>query len=297
MPVPTILGHETLGVVAEFGPSAPRYDAAGQPLRVGDRVTWGVIASCGDCFYCRRSLTQKCERQIKYGHEPLRPGCELTGGLASHCVLVAGTAVFLVPPQLADGVACPANCAGATVASAIERAGPLDGSSVADHGRRNVGRDGNGLGTLAGRRSGDRRATSRPIGWGWPSKFGATHAVAPDEVAGVTRDCTGGHGVDVVFEMTGSPEAFEMRLSLSRMGGSVILVGPVFPSRPVPIAAEQLVRRCLTVCGIHNYNSSHLRSALGFLASHPSLPFPDLVTPWEPLTAFPRAVTHAVTGR
>ena len=89
-----------------------------------------MIASCGECFYCRRSLTQKCERQTKYGHEPLRPGHELTGGLASHCVLGEGTALFLVPPELGDAAACPANCAGATVAAAIERAGLLEGKSV-----------------------------------------------------------------------------------------------------------------------------------------------------------------------
>ena len=82
--------------------------------------------------------------------------------------------------------------------------------------------------------------------------------------------------------MTGVPEAFETALALTRVGGSVILVGPVFPSRPVPVFAEQLVRRCLTVSGIHNYQAGHLRSALAFLNSQSSLPFPELVTPWEP---------------
>jgi alcohol dehydrogenase len=61
--VPTILGHEALGRVAGFGPDAARRDAAGRPLRAGDRVTWGVVARCGACFYCRRGLPQKCERQ------------------------------------------------------------------------------------------------------------------------------------------------------------------------------------------------------------------------------------------
>ena len=149
VPVPTILGHETLGRIVAFGPTAPRHDAAGHPLQAGDRVTWGVIASCGECFYCRRSLTQKCERQTKYGHEPLRPGHELTGGLASHCVPGAGTALFLVPPELATR----------PLARPIVRA---DGGGRHRAGRpprrkervnsrsRNAGRDGHGLGTRAG---------------------------------------------------------------------------------------------------------------------------------------------------
>ena len=130
VPVPTILGHEVLGKIAAFGPTAVRHDAAGEPMNVGDRVTWAIVASCGECFYCRRSLPQKCERQTKYGHEPLRPGRELTGGLADHCVLAPGTAIFRVPEQLPDATACPANCATATVAAALEAAGQVAGRSV-----------------------------------------------------------------------------------------------------------------------------------------------------------------------
>ena len=74
------------------------------------------------------------------------------------------------------------------------------------------------------------------------------------------------------------------------MGGSVIFVGPVFPSRPVAIAAEQLVRRCLTLRGIHNYAPRHLHAALEFLARIPHLPFSELVSGWEPLHALERAL-------
>lgn len=36
-PVPSVLGHEILGRIAAFGPTAPRRDAAGRPLELGDR--------------------------------------------------------------------------------------------------------------------------------------------------------------------------------------------------------------------------------------------------------------------
>src|SRR5262249_8984673 len=130
VPVPTILGHEILGRIAAFGPEAPRRDAVGHPLQEGDRVTWGVVARCGGCFYCLRGLPQKCERQVKYGHEPLRPGLELTGGLAGHCLLMPGTTVLRVPDDLSDALVCPVNCATATVAAALEAAGPIDGRRV-----------------------------------------------------------------------------------------------------------------------------------------------------------------------
>ncbi|MDR3636344.1 MAG: alcohol dehydrogenase catalytic domain-containing protein, partial [Isosphaeraceae bacterium] len=111
VPVPSILGHEILGRVVAFGPDAARLDAADQPLGLGDRVTWAIVASCGDCFYCGRDLPQKCERGLKYGHEVLRPGRELSGGLADHCLLAAGTAIFRVPGEIPDAVACPSSCA------------------------------------------------------------------------------------------------------------------------------------------------------------------------------------------
>src|SRR6185369_16360679 len=75
--VPTILGHEIVGRIEAFGPTASLHDFGGEELQIGDRVTWSIVASCGECFYCRRGLQQKCERMVKYGHEPLRPRQEL----------------------------------------------------------------------------------------------------------------------------------------------------------------------------------------------------------------------------
>ena len=123
------------------------------------------------------------------------------------------------------------------------------------------------------------------------STFGATQLANSDEVVGIARMCTDGHGVDVAFEMTGAPEAIEALLPLIRMGGSLILVGSVFPSRPVAIAPEQLVRRCLTLRGIHNYAPRHLHSALEFLAAHPELPFAEIVAGWLPLTDLDQALS------
>ena len=40
-------------------------DGFGDELRVGDRVSWPVIASCGSCFFCERRLPQKCDRLRK----------------------------------------------------------------------------------------------------------------------------------------------------------------------------------------------------------------------------------------
>ena len=284
VPVPTILGHEILGKIAAFGPTAARHDAAGEPMNVGDRVTWAIVASCGDCFYCRRALPQKCERQTKYGHEPLRPGSTLTGGLAGHCVLVSGTAIFRVPEHLPDATACPANCATATVAAALEAAGQVAGRSVLVMGCGMLGvtaaawaRSLGAACVIACDVESRRRALAET--------FGATLVSPPDGLSQVVKEATSGYGVDIALELTGDPAAMETILPLARLGGTLILVGAVFPTRPVPIVPEQIVRRCLTVRGIHNYAPRHLRAALAFLASEPETPFSTLVAGWQPLAA------------
>src|SRR5438309_10003425 len=49
--LPVILGHETVGHIVELGSGLER-DWTGQPLRVGDRVTWNSATSCGQCYFC-----------------------------------------------------------------------------------------------------------------------------------------------------------------------------------------------------------------------------------------------------
>jgi putative phosphonate catabolism associated alcohol dehydrogenase len=292
-PVPTVLGHEILGRVSAFGPTAPRQDAAGQPLHPGDRVTWAIVASCGECFFCRRSLPQKCERRVKCGHEILAPRRELTGGLAEHVLLAPGTAVFRVPDRLPDEAACPANCATATVAGAIEAAGDLSGQSVLVMGCGMLGVTAcawaitlGASGVIACDLDPDRRALART--------FGATHAVSAVELAGCVAEAAGGRGVDAAIELTGSPDAFEAISPLVRAGGALVLVGATYPARPVPLAMEDVVRRCLTIRGLHNYAPRHLRAAIEFLDAHREYPFASLVASWNPLERVAEAVARGL---
>ncbi len=93
-------------------------------------MTWAIVANCGDCFFCRRDLPQKCLKAVKYGHEAFRPGEELLGGVAEHCLLVRGTSIVAIPEELPLEVACPASCATSTIAAALEGAGDLQDRTV-----------------------------------------------------------------------------------------------------------------------------------------------------------------------
>lgn len=282
VPVPTILGHEIVGEIISFGDAAARNDLAGQPLNIGDRITWAIVASCGHCLMCQRGLPQKCLNGTKYGHEPLQPQRELLGGLAEHCLLVKGTASVKLPPELPLSVVCPASCATATVAAAMEASGELRGRNVCLFGAGMLGLTGC---AMARARGAAQIVCIDPV----PARreqalrFGATRAVAPSELV-VTAGCQVDQQFDVMIELSGKTAAFELAWPLLRTGATIVLVGAVFPDVPVSLLLEQVVRRHLTIRGIHNYAPRHLLAAVDFLAAHhQSAPFAELVSRWYPL--------------
>ncbi|MDB5348214.1 MAG: phosphonate catabolism associated alcohol dehydrogenase [Schlesneria sp.] len=285
VPIPTILGHEIVGEIVAFGETASRRDFAQRELTVGDRITWAIVASCGDCFYCQRDLPQKCLRSVKYGHEIVRPGQELLGGLAEHCLLVHGTAVVRLPSDLPLSVACPANCATATIVAALEAAGPLENRNVCIFGAGMLGLTACAMARCQGAAivvcvEPDAARRQRAL------KFGATHVSDCVDLAAMTRQAGLQHGFDAVLELSGHPSAFDAAWPLIRTGGTLVLVGSVFPAAPVPLSFEQIVRRQLTIRGIHNYAPRHLLTAVEFLSRHHhDYPFAELVTQWVPLTS------------
>lgn len=287
-PMPSILGHEIIGHIERFGPGTPQTDVAGQPLAVGDRVTWSVVASCGECFYCKRGLPQKCASMLKYGHEAIRSGRELTGGLAEYCLLAKGTAIVRLPDDLPDAVVCPTSCATATVSAALRVAGDIRERNVLVQGAGLLG-----LTACAQARSLgaaeviccdlQRARLDRAM------EFGATRVATPGELADTVRGATVGYGVDVALEITGAPAAFVDGLAQLRIGGTYVLVGAVYTMPPVPVSIEMLVRRQLTLRGVHNYAPEDLLAAVRFLDAHREYAFESLVAEWLPLAEADRA--------
>lgn len=292
VPIPTVLGHEIIGEVVALD-EATRLDLFGAPLRAGDRITWAIVASCGRCFYCERGLPQKCLNAVKYGHEPLRSGRELLGGLAEHCLLVPGTAIVRLPDGLPLEVACPASCATATVTAGIESLGELRDRTVLVLGAGMLGLTACAMAKVRGATTViavDIDAVRRHQAL----TFGASHAVAPGELSELVPQLTAGHGVDAALECSGAPSAFSAAWPLMRLGGSIALIGSVFPSAPVPLALEQVVRRNLILRGIHNYQPAHLDAGVRFLAGQQStFPFASLVSEWFPLSEVSAAFDRA----
>jgi putative phosphonate catabolism associated alcohol dehydrogenase len=299
-PMPCVLGHEMVGEIAMAGSPGVR-DFRGAPLAPGDRVTWSMLWSCGACFFCRRGLRSKCERLMKFGHEPIAPGRELIGGMAEYCYLPAGTAIFRVPPNLSDAVASPANCATATVAAVFRAAGAVEGEVVVVHGAGMLGLT---ACAMAVERGAARVIAIEPA----PRRremalrFGA-HLVIDsglpmEEIAALVKESTAGRGADAGLEFAGYPESVELGVSLLRAGGRLIIAGSTFPARQLHLSAEQLVRRMTRTAGVYNYEPEDLESALVFLErAAQRYPFDELVGAAWPLAEVNRAMAFAETER
>ena len=268
-PTPTILGHETVGVIEAFGPGGPTLDAGGEPLSVGSRITWAIFSACEDCFFCVHGLPQKCSRLFKYGHQKLAPDDPLSGGLASHIILRQSTSIHLVPQDVKDHVASLANCSTSTAAAALRAASqpgtPLHGATIALFGA-------GVLGLTAAAMARDLGANKvwvidvRPESLARAERFGAI-GVDADNAHSVILSETEGRGCDIAIELSGALPPVRDCLSITRIGGTVVLVGTVSPVGTFELDPEKFVRKSQTLVGVHNYNPSDLDNALKFLGS------------------------------
>lgn len=300
-PTPLILGHEIIGKIVELG-AGLEYDRFGNRLEVGDRVSWSIMASCGQCFYCRHSIPQKCEKLRKYGHTCCNQTPYLTGGYAEYIYLFPGTAIYKIPVCIPDEIATPANCALSTVINAVETIGINQGESILIQGAGLLGLNLIALAKEAGARViivTDVVQNRLELA----SKFGASIVLNAGELSGDEIDAkikkyTDDYGVDVAFEVCGASSAAAQAAQALRIGGRYLICGLVTPGSNMDIDGNTVTRKYLTMKGIHNYHPDHLGEALKFLEQHSKrYPYSELVKKIFPLSDVNKAITLASTGK
>ena len=299
-PANCVLGHEIIGLVEAWHGESQPLDFHGNPLTMGQRVTWAMAVGCDECFYCRNGLPQKCETLFKYGHAVGTDG-KPTGGLSTYCVLVPGTAVFPIPDDLSDQEACPANCAGATVSAAmrlVRQTHRLDEATILIVGAGM-------LGLTAAAQASDAGASRIVVVDPDPTRielarqFGATDTVVATKNSGgesLLSQLSLDRGFDIALEFSGSNAGVENAIASIRTGGCVLLAGSVFPSGDIEVSPESIVRQMITLRGLHNYAPKDLADALLFLQrTRNQFPFESLVGPRFELSRVSDAFLHATT--
>lgn len=297
-PLPTILGHEIVGKIADLPKKTLLKDYKGTALKIGDRITWSVFSSDPGSYYARQGIPQKSDNLFKYGHEKITEKHPFSGGLAEYCCLKPNTTVIKIKDSLPPQVAAPINCSVATVAAAIGSAGGCKNKNVVISGAGM-------LGIMAAAMAKSQKAKQiimtdiRVDRLNTSLKFGATHIAQFKEednlIVDDIRELTEGRGADLVLEMSGMNNSMELSLDLLRIGGKAVWIGAVFPQASLSIKGEQIVRNLLNIHGQHNYTPEDLYTAVEFIQSNQSrYPFIELVEKEFPLEKANEAFGYAI---
>jgi alcohol dehydrogenase len=301
-PCPGVLGHEIVGDVVALGGGVER-DVRGDPLAAGDRITWSEYFVPGPSHYSELlDLPQKTPGVDKYGHRAAAAEPHFHGGFAEYCYVVPGSWILKVPPELTDEEATPLNCGVATMMAATEAAAIPVGGAVVVLGLGLLGLYGAAIAKGRGARlvvGVDPVPARRALA----ARFGVDLALDPaslgeDALVAQVRAACRPDGADAAIEVCGAPGVVPPGIRMLRVGGSFVVAGLVNPGASLTLDGNLVLRRWITLRGVHNYHPRHLVQALDFVASSRGrFPFHALVEGKYPLADVGRAVRDAAEHR
>ncbi len=271
IPLPNILGHETVGVIEQLGTGLDK-DWRGERLRIGDRVTWASSVVCGECFYCRvKKQPTRCLSRKAYGISYCTNDApHLRGGYAEQILLRAGTAIFRLPDDLPTEAVVGAGCALSTAIHGIERSPVSWGDTVVVQGSGPVG--------LAALAVAKQSGAFRTIVIGGPShrlqiakSFGADIVIPYDpeqsaeDLTQEVLESTGPYGADVVIECVGIPQAVSEGVNFCRDGGRYLVLGQYANAGEILFNPHIITRKQLQLIGSWGFEPRHVDQALRLL--------------------------------
>lgn len=278
--LPTVLGHEMVGVVAILGEGV-QSDSDGRPLEVGTRVVFPYFFCCHTCRNCLAGRRNACLnlKMAMLGRADEPP--HFVGGYADYFLLPAGAVVYTVPDSVSDEIAAGANCALSQVMYGLERADLQLGETVVVQGA-------GALGLYAVAVAKARGAKTVIAIDGVPERLELAQAFGADEVIDITattdkdrvkivRRLTDGQGADVVVEVVGHPSAIDEGLKLLGQFGRYVEIGNINIGKTFEFDPSRFVFANKTMVGVSLYDPAVLSRALTFLAEYQDrLPFDRL---------------------
>lgn len=304
IPLPVVLGHEAVGVVRELGEGVS-VDALGEPLQVGDAVSWMSNIPCGECFYCATEQQPSlCENRKVYGiNQSSGVWPHLSGGWAEQMYLQPGSTVVKLPAGAAPDDIIALGCAGPTATHAMSgMASPRAGDVVVVQGSGPVGLASAMLATLAGASKvvlvggpANRLETARRLG------IGDVHVdvftTTPEErLARVLAETEQGRGADFVVEATGVPSAVAEGIDFARRAGTYLVVGQYTDQGATMINPHHITRKQLRVLGSWAFSAAdHLEYVRSVPALAERFDLSSLVTHY-PLADADRALADMRSG-
>jgi threonine 3-dehydrogenase len=234
-PLPMVLGHEYSGEVVEVGSAVANF-------KPGDRIACETHIPCGHCFQCHTGKQHACENMVIVGVH--------TDGAFADYHRLPDVCAWKLSSDTSFELGAVMEPMGVGV-HGVEAAGELAGSTVAVFGAGPIGI----YGIAAAHAGGARQILAVDIS---PGRLELASQVIPgitcinaretDPVQAI-KDATGGRGVDVALEYTGSAVATQQSFKVLRRGGRLVLVG--LTSDPVTLdTTADIVYKEATVRGV-----------------------------------------------
>lgn len=247
---PLIMGHEFGATVVEVGEGVTGF-------AVGDRVTANPMVPDRSCVMCRSGFENLClNRTLVGAHRP---------GAFAEYVAVPAIACYALPDAIDDLTASlvePTACA----LRAVELAAVTPGSSVLILGAGPIGL----LSLLVAKAAGASEIIisdlSRPR-LDLALEWGATTALSPaqDDVVAISKERTGGLGVDAVIDAVGLPVTRNTGISAVRPGGKVVFIGLHEDATTIP--GNSIIRSEIEIKGSFCYTANNFAASIRLLAT------------------------------
>jgi len=255
---PCVLGHEGAGIVKEVGPGVT-------DLAAGDHVIVSFVPACRKCRMCLRGSSNLCEAMGVMASTPHflidgQPVVGFTGcGTFAEEMIIPEAAAVKVDDDIPLDVVSLVGCGVTTgVGAAINTANIQPGTSVVVFGCGGVG-----ISAIQGARiAGASEIVAVDMVESkleMAKKFGATHAVKPDELEGAKLEVTGGEGFDYALECIGNPVTIRGSFDAVRRGGTAVIVGVGKLTEMVQFSAFELFFNEKTLVG-SMYGSANVRT-------------------------------------
>ncbi|MFN0072533.1 MAG: zinc-binding dehydrogenase [Chloroflexota bacterium] len=269
-PFPIVPGHETLGRLVEVG----ELFAAGQNVKVGDRVIVEANVKCGSCGNCQRGAYNLCTNIKIYGlrvASTMPP--HLWGAWAEYMYLAPGSSVHKIRDDVPAAAAVLAN---AVVANGIQWLRNLGGANIGDacviQGPGAIGL----TSIVAAKESGCNPVILTGLGhhedrFEIARAFGADHCIntdAEDPVARV-REITGGKMADIVMDVTGDVRTLDTSIKMLRKTGTFVL-GGILPETAgnVPVSFfNDIVMNQIRLQGVQSKTGQAVAAAIKIIES------------------------------
>jgi L-iditol 2-dehydrogenase len=250
---PAGFGHEVAGIVAATGTGVTQ-------CAEGDAVVVANSAPCQQCFYCQRGQFSLCEDLLF-----------LNGAYAEYLLVperIVHLNLYRLPPTtsyIAAALTEPLACA----LHGIEASAIQAGDTVAILGAGPLGLL---LATLASQRGARVIVTGRGSQrLALAQRLGAhvvldvTDCSTEEQREAIRAETEQGRGVDVAIEAVGTPETWELAVTLARPGGLVNFFGGCASGTSVTLATRPVHYSELTLKGVFHHTPAYFAHALDLI--------------------------------